>query len=261
MKNMKLKNGIKTHNYKEKLKKVTEEMVNQGVLFWILKKMKRVLKSIWSIFVFHGNEKTENPMGKIYQRWEENWLSDEVDTTEAKEAPFFLLFKYDYEYCCQRAKQNKKKNFRLKFCCILPFLIVTVLCLGGVIAYNINTFIQLNGNWTKFLEKNNWNFSIYGTVFYVAAILLTYVASKWLDVKQYQETWSRHTEHKYAVEMEMFKYISYMEEYYLPDRKQKFIENIMKTWDENQKKFIENMKKEKNIGTEDLISHIKGEET
>ena len=38
MKNMKLKNGIKTHNYKEKLKKVTEEMVNQGVLFWILKK-------------------------------------------------------------------------------------------------------------------------------------------------------------------------------------------------------------------------------
>ena len=60
--------------------------------------------------------------------------------------------------------------------------------------------------------------------------------------------------------MEMFKYISYMDEYYYKNRKQKFVRNIMKTWDENQKKFIDNMKNEKDMGMNDLLKRIKGEE-
>ena len=135
--------------------------------------------------------------------------------------------------------------------------IVTILYLGGVIAYNANIYIQSKGNWTEFIQNNNWNFSICGTVFYAVAILLTYMTSKWLDVKQYQETWSRHAEHKYAVEIEMFKYISYIDEYYFPDRREKFIENIMKTWDKNQKKFVSNMKKEKSMKPENLVSNMK----
>jgi hypothetical protein len=83
------------------------------------------------------------------------------------------------------------------------------------------------------------------------------MTSKWLDVKQYQETWSRHAEHKYAVEIEMFKYISYIDEYYFPDRREKFIENIMKTWDKNQQKFVDNMKNEKCMKPEELISNMK----
>lgn len=122
----------------------------------------------------------------------------------------------------------------------------------------MNVLIEVDWKFGEFLEKNNWDFSIYGTVFYIAAVLLTYAASKWLDVKQYQETWCRHSDHKYAVEMEMLKYISFMNEYYYNDRKQKFKKNIMKTWDENQKKFIKNMKKEKDMGMNDLLEHIKG---
>lgn len=246
-----------------RMEKMKEGILKYGLLFWLLRGIGKILKNIWLLLIFRKKEKEKlnNPMGKIYQRWEENWLSDEADQIKAKEDSFFLLFKFDYEYCCQKAVENKKMNFRMKFLSVFPFLVVTVLCLGGVIAYNVNTFIQVKGNLGDFIEQNNWNFSIYGTIFYVAAILVAYVISKWLDVKQYQETWSRHVEHKYAVEMEMFKYIYYMDEYYPPDRKKKFMENIMKTWDENQKKFIDNMKNEKNISVADvLLNHIKGKE-
>lgn len=249
---MKSKNKAEKQHHKNKTQAAKEIILTYGFLYWTLRKITSSLKTIWNILVFSSKKKPENPMKEIYKLWEEDWLSN-----ENYERPFFLLFKYDYEYCCQKAKENKKKNFRLKFCCILPFLIVTILYLGSVIAYNVNIFIQCEGNWTEFIQKNNWNFSICGTVFYAVAILLTYVTSKWLDVKQYQETWSRHTEHKYAVEIEMFKYISYMDEYYFPDRREKFIKNIMKTWDKNQKKFVSNMKKEKSMKPENLVSNMK----
>lgn len=199
-------------------------------------------------------------MKEIYQKWEEDWLSAETDKEKAKKEAFFLLFEYDYKYSCRMAKENERKNFGLKFLCVLPFLIVTVLYLAGVIAYNWNVWIQVHRDLGKFFQDNNWNFSIYGTVFYVVAVLLTHIASKWIDVKQYQKTWCRHSEHKYAVEMELFKYIYRMDDYHHSDRKQKFIRNIMKIWDENQKRFIENMKNEKDMGMGELLKHIKGEE-
>lgn len=249
---MKSKNKSEKQHRKNKSQITEKTIIECGFLYWVLRKIKSALKAFWYLFVFRGRKKLENPMKEIYELWEEDWLSD-----KNYERPFLLLFKYDYEYCSQKAKENKKKNFRLKFCCILPFLIVTILYLGGVIAYNANIYIQSKGNWTEFIQNNNWNFSICGTVFYAVAILLTYVTSKWLDVKQYQETWSRHAEHKYAVEIEMFKYISYIDEYYFPDRREKFIENIMKTWDKNQQKFVDNMKNEKCMKPEELISNMK----
>lgn len=240
---------------------LTNGILKYGFLSFVARCLGRFLNFVWCLLIFRKKKKQlpGNPMKKIYQKWEEDWIADEPDKIKAKENPFFLLFKFDYEYTCQKAFENKKKNFRMKFFCILPFLIVTVLYLGGVIAYNLNVFVEVKGNFGKFLKANNWSFSIYGTVFYAVAILLTYAVSKWLDVKQYQETWSRHSEHKYAVEMEMFKYISCMDEYYFNDRKQKFVRNIMKTWDENQKKFIDNMKNEKDVGMNDLLECIKGE--
>lgn len=200
-------------------------------------------------------KKLINPMNMIYQQWEEDWL-DGCEEDKKKE-PFFLLFKYDYEYTCKKTAKNKRKNFRMKFYCILPFIIVTLLYITGVGIYNVNEYIQAERNISKFIENTRWDFSIYGTALYVVAVWLTYIVSKWLDVKQYQETWSRYSEHKYAVEMEMFKYVSCMGEYSYKDRKQKFTENIIKTWDENQQKFIKNMKKEKEIKIGDLVKGIK----
>lgn len=245
---------------KSNVELIRDGILQYGFLSFVFRQIGKFLKSAWCLAIFRKKKKRkpENPMKKIYQKWEENWLADESDKIKAKEDPFFLLFKFDYEYSCQKAVENKKKNFLVKFFCILPFLIVTVLYMVGVFAYNLNVLIEVDWKFGEFLEKNNWDFSIYGTVFYIAAVLLTYATSKWLDVKQYQETWCRHSDHKYAVEMEMLKYISFMNEYYYNDRKQKFKKNIMKTWDKNQKKFIENMKKEKDMGMNDLLEHIKG---
>ena len=253
------RSGQKSWTEMLKDKILTNGILKYGFLSFVFRCMGRFLNSVWCLLIFRKKKKQSlgNPMKKIYQKWEEDWMADETDKIKAKEDPFLLLFKFDYEYSCQKAFENKKKNFCMKFFCILPFLIVTVLYLGGVIAYNLNVFIEVKGDFGKFLNANNWSFSIYGTVFYAVAILLTYAVSKWLDVKQYQETWSRHSEHKYTVEMEMFKYISYIDEYYFNDRKQKFVRNIMRTWDENQKKFIDNMKNEKDMGMNDLLKYIK----
>ena len=37
------------------------------------------------------------------------------------------------------------------------------------------------------------------------------------------------------------------------------MQNIIKTWDDNQKKFLENMKNEKDMKMDSMLSHIKGE--
>lgn len=237
-----------------------KNIIKYGFLQWIFISLRKILKKIFELLIFRKKEKKKNPMGKIYQKWEKNWLSDEQDKAKAKEDPFFLLFEYDYEYSCKKAVENKKKNFHMKFLCVLPFLIVTILYLGGVLAYNLNVFMEAEWDFGEFLKNNNWNFSIYGTVFYVVAVLLTYVVSKWLDVRQYQETWCRHSEHKYAVEKEILRFISYMDEYKNSNRKQEFIKNIMKTWDEDHKKFIENMKKEKDMKIGDILKSVKGDD-
>lgn len=239
--------------------RIKEGILKYGFLWYICQSFLHFLKSGWHLFIFRGKEKMKNPKKKIYQEWEEKWLSDGKEKEKAKEDAFFLLFKYDYEFTCMKVKQNRDKNFRMKFICILSFILMTILYLGGIIAYNVNTYIQTEKNFTAFLENANWSFSIQGTVFYVIAVLVTYIVSKWLDVKQYQETWSRHYEHEYAVEMEMFRYIYCRDEYYFDNRKEKFVENIMKTWDDNQKKFLENMKNEKDIKMDSLLKHIKGE--
>lgn len=49
--------------------------------------------------------------------------------------------------------------------------------------------------------KNNWSFSIYSTVTYAVAVILALVTAKWIGVKKYQETWVRHSNHKYIIDM------------------------------------------------------------
>ena len=98
------------------------KIMQEGLLYVVVKWLGRALKFIWSVWVFRKKKKKsiENPMKKIYQKWEEDWVADEPDKIEAKEEPFFLLFKFDYEYSCQKVEENKKKNFSMKFFCILP---------------------------------------------------------------------------------------------------------------------------------------------
>lgn len=199
-------------------------------------------------------KREKDPKWKLYKEWEKVWLSDEIDEEKAKNDLFFQLFTYDYKYSYEDAEYNKWKNFKTKRWCMIPFLIATGMFLLNIIVYNVCVFINA-GSFVKFVKAMDWSFSIYSTAFYAIALIITYLIIKWLDVKKYQETWIRHSEHKYAVEMEMFKYINGMGNYYHINRKKYFVENIMKIWDANQNKFIENMKKESDM--KDMISSIK----
>ena len=190
----------------------------------------------------------------IYYEWRKKWLSDTDEKSE--EEPFFRLFTYDYVYTCNQYNHNKRKNFQIKFLCILPFIVATVLFFFAVLGYNTFLFIQA-GSPQVFMEKMDWSFSIFSTFLYGIVFIICNVIVKWLNVKKYQETWNRHSTHKYEIDMEMFRYISDMGEYAEKDKRREFIRNIMETWKENQKEFNENMKKENPMN--DILKNIKSE--
>ena len=142
----------------------------------------------------------------------------------------------------------------MKFLCMLPLIIATVLFFFAVLGYNTFLFIQA-GSPQVFMEKMDWSFSIFSTFLYGVVFIICNVIVKWLDVRKYQETWNRHSKHRYKIDMEMFQYISNMGEYAEADKRQKFIKKIMETWNENQEKFNENMKKEKPMN--DMLKNTK----
>ena len=209
-----------------------------------MEKMKELKKS-------KEKEKSEDPKWELFKKWKHVWLPDEE---KDEDEIFFQLFTYDYEYSYAKEKHNKRKNFRIKFLCMLPFATATVIFLVSIIAYNVSVFIKA-GDFVSFVENMDWSFSIYSTAFYGAALIITYLIIKWLDVKKYQETWIRHSKHKYAIEMEMFRYINGMGNYCYENRKKYFVDNIMKIWDANRNKFAENMEKESDM--KDMLNGIK----
>ena len=187
----------------------------------------------------------------IFNEWEKQWNKD-YDSKE--EDNFYKLFKYDYESTCTKIRRNKRKNFQMKFINMLPFIIGVILFLTGIFIYNAQIFCKTK-NLEEILKKIDWSFSIFNTILYTAAIILTAVISKWIGVKKYQETWIRHSNHKYFIDMEMYKFIERMDEYSYMGRKEKFKRNIMKSWDKNQNKFFENMKNEEKV--EGIIKSVK----
>lgn len=247
-----------------------EKSSETGILYYFIIGLKTIFKILWGIFLFpltkiekkmidavnlDENQLCLNETDQktwIYYEWQKKWLSDINRTKE--EEPFFRLFNYDYVYTCNQYNHNKRKNFTLKFWSIFPFIFITVFFFLAVIGYNVYLFIQA-GSFQVFMEKMNWSFSIFSTFLYGVALIVCGVIVKWLDVRKYQETWNRHSAHRYVLDMEMFRYISNMDEYAEADHRQKFIKKIMTTWDKNQKKFNENMQNEKSMN--DMLKNIK----
>lgn len=236
------------NNDPDKLKThIKSEMEQRGNLFGICKVLCELLINCFHIYIYQRKPDLKKP--KIYDKWKADWKKGE----KKEEEEFVSMFEYDYKYSCEKAKKNRKMNFRIKFLSFIPFILVTFLYLMGMIIYNIS-LLNASSDFSEFVKKMNWKISIYGTIFYVVAVVLTIVILKWLDVKKYQETWSRHSAHQFAIEMEMIRYLLRMDEYATDERRQRFIGNIMKSWEENENKFVENMKKEEKI---DILKAIK----
>ena len=179
----------------------------------------------------------------IFKAWKEKW---NAEYGGEETSPFYRLFCYDYIYTCNACMKNKKRNFWVKIIWLIFLFLVGVFCMAV-------TAFQAIALWTKgelfgqFIGENLQQVSSVETSIIITVIILTIVISKWVGIKKYQETWTRHSAHKFEVEIQMFRYISNMGEYGLTEAKKEFINTIMGTWEINQNKFNKNMKKEEKI--------------
>lgn len=118
-----------------------------------------------------------------------------------------------------------------------------------IIKYNIEVY-SVSKSFRGFLESANWTFPIYSTTIYVIAVIMTGILNKWINVKRYQETWIRHSNHRHQLDMEILKFLEKLEEYSgldFQEQKILFKKNIIAIWNGNQKKFEENMKNEEKL--------------
>ena len=85
------------------------------------------------------------------------------------------------------------------------------------------------------IEENSLIVTGTGVVFLIVTLLSAVLIVKWIDVKKYQETWARHSLHKYLLEQEMLRFILNIENYNRVDKKRIFVVAVQKIWEENQK--------------------------
>lgn len=195
----------------------------------------KILKFILQLL--HGDKQREETVqDKIFNTWKKQWTSDYHEN----EQDFFLYtFVENYAFVKKKIKKNKKKNFLYKQLFLSSLLLVVVFVLG----YTLHALL---------LEKEkgiSWSqiILIWGSIGGSFALLSAIIA-KWLDIKKYQETWIRHSTHKYKLDREMLLYVHQLAPYNKENRKFRFVEKVVEIWDENQIKFMENMEnKEKTI--------------
>ena len=174
----------------------------------------------------NAEQKLENQKDKIYENWTCVWERDLGNPTVADD--FTELFLANYEYVKLKAQHNKNKNFFYKYL-FLAVLIVALICYAVFFIWNL-----LCG--TSKIEAVLEN----GIILLLAVFLCNWV-SKWLDIRKYQETWARHSQHKFKIDMEMLLYVCGMEPYNSGDRVVTFKRRITEIWNGNHKKFVKNM--------------------
>ncbi len=170
------------------------------------------------------NKKYEKDKAKIiYDVWKKCW-----DESKVKMDLFDNVFSEAYKKTYIKKEKNKMKNFLSK-----------AIFVGIIIVFIVAMVIQFYKNNTEIeLEQIIWNGGSLLLLCLVCAVI-----SKWIDVKKYQETWSRHSRHLYLMQKEMFFYIYDLEHYHAVSEKEAlFVKNILAVWEDNQNQFCENIK-------------------
>lgn len=177
---------------------------------------------------------------EIFERWKEVWKSENNPCYNLED--FYNLFVSGYEYTCASKDFNKLKNEQWKKC----FVAAVILGIGYVVWIISNTFIR--GGAVSVLLENS--------LFLIPLVMLGGVVSKWIDIKKYQETWSRHSRHQHLLLTEMLKFISALEPYDCSDKRLVFTRNVLCIWENNQMKFVQNMEN-KEKGLMDIFEKIR----
>lgn len=184
----------------------------------------------------------ENDKEELLSVWEKEWRKLPQGENTYYDDLFIRLFKDTYRYVKQRGESNKTKNFAWKY----GFL--TIFIIGLFLYIRFYQYLHtLNINEAAILGES--------ALYLIFFSLLAAVVGKWIDIRKYQETWARHSTHRHLLEQEMLKFILEIGAYHGADKKKKFIMNIQKIWESNQKKFNRNMT-EKEEELKDIIPKI-----
>lgn len=230
-----------------------------GILFIIYSKIRSGLKKVFCWGVFNRERYEKNNPDSMKEKIEK------LKNKYPDENKFFDLVYSSYRTSCDKIKKNKRRNFQMKFICLLPFILLSIIFYGGIIKYGIYV-LKTQKPISVIFDNIDWKFSVGITVLYAGTIILTKIFSNWINVKQYQETWIRHSSHKHDITIEIFRFTEGVE-CYKGKNKQKKMEilkkNMLEIWNKNQKKFEENMQKEEKIDVsleniESWISRLEG---
>ena len=189
------------------------------------------------VFVKHAVKSKEN---MVIKGWKKKWDADDFQLEgeyhaidKSKESSCFSGWLIStMRFFNRRIAVNKFKNFIMKFISlIMPAVMAVFICM--VLQEKLDITIipakEESG------EIKNW------IVFLVVVFFPSYIISKWINVKKYQETWARHTKTKGLILCEMVKYIYQIDEYNSVLCKMRFIRNILAITNGNINKFNDNM--------------------
>lgn len=178
-------------------------------------------------------KKREEQENNIIKCWKKVWdtdgpILDQNVWTAAEEDCFADWLMVNLQFLQSGQSRNRSKNFFMKGLSIVVFLV---------------TYAALNWWNTRNAQSN--------LLAPILSLVPPYVVCQWINVKKYQETWSRLASYYGLLLQEMVKYIYSLQSYNESDtrkKKQIFIEQVLILTQNNGAKFYTNMtKKEKGL--------------
>lgn len=165
---------------------------------------------------------------KMIACWKTEWYADlQLDScyyTHQEEDCFAEWLVSNMEFLKAGQIKNRRMNFLMKGLSILSFIAVYI-----------------------FLIKWNMDNVSKSTLTPVISLIPSYAITQWLNMKKYQETWSRYSRFYSLILQEMVKYIYKVQPYrHSMDETTCFIENIIALTKENGNQFNQNMMNKEN---------------
>ena len=189
-------------------------------------------------------DQKENKNDKIFTCWKKKWKSQQNDDEDI----FYDMVAKTYAEFLEKSNKNREKNFSVKR---LALIMVGLIALFEILAVIIIFFPVVDIFKIPFATLNSSDRIIFLGVLAASLTAIVTAYMKWIDVKKYQETWSRHSVgfHNMQAEMMRFCYdLNPYDEINELKKKKEFMNRMLKIWDDNYLLFQMNMEtKEKNI--------------
>ena len=186
--------------------------------------------------VTDGNKDLRQLYVDIISIWKQKWgAQDDPDL-------FVHAVESMNHYHERRAAINREKNFLHKGCFVF---LVSIFGICGFALSCILYFVK------EVPVAECWAIlSMLGAC--VSIALLAY--AKWINIKKYQETWSRHRKVEQLMIAEMSKYVLEISPYNNDKRKNEFMKNTIAIWNENTILFCNNLENKETDISEALPS-------